>query len=205
MQKPSGTEGVSLNELLALEADDGQGNKQEEEEEGSDASDYVQIEDEDMVNETTLQLPPKCHLHPVGTLRIKQKADWALPLAESILKAEASFLANKKVAPRLRSAVEKRWEEAPVRKELTPTMRASIVEWDKEASMKGKNKSRRLSMEQYEQEAWDEWTPSTMQEPKTNIYLKTWPNRTTMQVFNTLRSKLTYKAMLLKSTHTHIN
>ena len=86
-----------------------------------------------------------------------------------------------------------------MRKELTPTMRASIVEWDKEASMKGKNKSRRLSMEQYEQEAWDEWTPSTMQEPKTNIYLKTWPNRTTMQVFNILRSKLTYEAMLLKS------
>jgi flagellar biosynthesis GTPase FlhF len=38
-----------------------------------------------------------------------------------------------------------------------------------------------------------------MQEPKTNIYLKTWPNRTTMQVFNILRSKLTYEAMLLKS------
>ena len=200
VQKSSGTEGFSLDELLALEAEDGKGHKEEEEdEEGSDTSVYLQVEDEDMVNETTLQLPPKCHLHQVGTLRIKQKADWALPLAESILKAEASFLANKKVAPRLRSAVEKRWEEAPVRKELTPTMRASIVEWDKEASMKGKHKSRRLSMEQYEQEAWDEWTPSTMQEPKTNIYLKTWPNRTTMQVFNTLRSKLTYEAMLLKS------
>jgi hypothetical protein len=45
----------------------------------------------------------------------------------------------------------------------------------------------------------DEWTPSTMQGPKTNIYLKTWPNRTTMQVFNILRSKLTYEAKLLKS------
>jgi hypothetical protein len=38
-----------------------------------------------------------------------------------------------------------------------------------------------------------------MQGPKTNIYLETWPNRTTMQVFNTLRSKLTYEAKLLKS------
>jgi hypothetical protein len=52
---------------------------------------------------------------------------------------------------------------------------------------------------QYVQEAWDEWTPSTMQGPKTNVYLKTWPNRTTMQVFNILRSKLTYEAKLLKS------
>ena len=60
-QKSLGTEGFSLDELLALEAEDGQGNKQEEEEDGSDASDYVQIEDEDMINETTLQLPPKCH------------------------------------------------------------------------------------------------------------------------------------------------
>jgi hypothetical protein len=184
---------------LALEAEDGQGNKQEEEEDGSDASDYVQIEDEDMINETTLQLPPKCHLHPVGTLSTQRKADWALPVAEAILKAEAYFLANKKVAPRLRSAVEKWWDKAPVRKELTPKLEAMIADWDEEASMKGKHKSRRLSMEQYAQEAWDEWTPSTMQGPKTNIYLNTWPNRTTMQVFNILRSKLTYEAKLMKS------
>ena len=39
-------------------------------------SDYVQIEDEDIFNETALQLPPKCHLHPVGALRIQGKADW---------------------------------------------------------------------------------------------------------------------------------
>jgi hypothetical protein len=76
VQKSLSAEGFSLTELLALEAEDGQGNKKEEEEgDGSDASDYVQIEDEDMVNESELQLPPKCHLHPVGTLRIQGKAD----------------------------------------------------------------------------------------------------------------------------------
>jgi hypothetical protein len=122
VQKSSSAEGFSLNELLALEAEDGQGNKKEDEEDdGSDASDYVKTEDEDMVNESTLQLPPKCHLHPVGTLRIQGKADaWALPLAEAILKAEASFLASKKIAPRLRSAVENLWDKTPARKELTP-------------------------------------------------------------------------------------
>jgi hypothetical protein len=145
-----------------------------------------------MATETTLVLPPKCHLHPVGTLRIQGKADWALPLAEAILKAEAAYLADKKIAPRLRSSVEKLWNKAPVRKDLTETMGAVVMEWDEEASMKGKHKSRRLSMEQHLQEARDEWAPSTMQEPKTNIYLKTWPKRTTMQVFSMLRSKLTY-------------
>jgi hypothetical protein len=157
VRKVSSGNGFSLNELLALEADDGQGNKEEEEEEegdGSDASDYVEIEDEDIFNETTLQLPPKCHLHPVGTLRIQGKADWALPLAEAILKTAADFHADKKIAPRLRSAVEKLWDKAPVRKELTEKMEAMIVDWDEEASMKGKHKSRRLSMEQYVQEAW---------------------------------------------------
>jgi hypothetical protein len=52
---PSGN-GFSLNELLALEAGDGQGHKEEEEEvDGSDASDYVEIEDEDSFNETDHQ------------------------------------------------------------------------------------------------------------------------------------------------------
>jgi hypothetical protein len=36
------------------------------------------------------------------------------------MKAEAAFLADQKIAPRLRSAVEKLWDKAPVRKELTP-------------------------------------------------------------------------------------
>jgi hypothetical protein len=141
--------GLSLNELLALEAADGQGNKEEEEGEGSVDSDYVQIEGEDIFSETTLQLPPKCHLHPVGTLRIQGKADWALPLAEAIMKAASAFHANNKIAPRLRSAVANLWNKAPVRKELTEKMEAMIVKWDEEASTKGKHKSRRLSMEQY--------------------------------------------------------
>ena len=77
VRKVASGNGFALNELLALEADDGQGNKEEEEEgEGSVDSDYVQIEDEDIFNETALQLPPKCHLHPVGALRIQGKADW---------------------------------------------------------------------------------------------------------------------------------
>jgi hypothetical protein len=61
---------------------------------------------------------------------------------------EASFLADKKIAPRLRSAVEMLWDKAPVHKELTEKMKAMILEWDEEASMKGKHRSRRLSMEQ---------------------------------------------------------
>jgi hypothetical protein len=68
-----------------------------------------------MFNESILLLPPKCHLHPVDALRIQGKADWALPLAEAILKAEAAYLADKKIAPRLRSAVvavEKLWNKA---------------------------------------------------------------------------------------------
>jgi hypothetical protein len=51
-------------DLLDLDADDGQGNEEEEEEE-SDEPDYVALEDEDLATETTLLLPPKCHLHPL--------------------------------------------------------------------------------------------------------------------------------------------
>jgi hypothetical protein len=51
----------------------------------------------------------------------------------------------------------------PARKGLTEKMEAMIVEWDEEASMKGKHKSRRLSMEQHLQEAWDEWTAAVGQ------------------------------------------
>jgi hypothetical protein len=61
--------------------------------------------------------------------------------------------------------VERLWNKQSTRKELTPSMEAPIIiEWDNnEAS---KHTSRRLSMEQYVQEALGEWTPNTMQEPR---------------------------------------
>jgi hypothetical protein len=64
VKKAAPSTGYSLCDLLDTQADDGQGNDEGTEGDASEESDYVEEEDEGLVNESTLLLPPKCHLHP---------------------------------------------------------------------------------------------------------------------------------------------
>ena len=64
--------------------------------------------------------------------------------------------------------------------------------------MRGKNESRRVSMEDYDAESAEYYGPSNSEGPRENIYLKNEAKKSVTQCFNIVRSKLTIESRMYK-------
>ena len=190
--------GLSVRDLVDVEADDGEGN--EDDEEDARSSDYESHSDEELLSEKDYPLPPKHHLHSIGESRIKASSDWAVGFLEQLRKANGEWTSLGKIKPSTQKGLTKAWEKKVSIQPLNEKQQRLLDEWNEEASMEGKHSARRRSMEEMECMVWDYWSPSTMAEPRCNIFLK--KEKTVWQAINIVRSKLTYEARLLKTRGT---
>jgi hypothetical protein len=153
---------------------------------------YEGVADENgnLVNEVGIMLPINHHLHEIRSGRIKRKSDYALDVAEALLKSHQSFVKHGKVPRRQVSAMVDAWNEEPEAKALTP----------KQQAMKAAFKEEKEMDEDYEDTAWQYFGDDNHDgRPRENIYLMRFHKRTLRQVFNLLRSKLVFEARLQKT------
>ena len=96
------------------------------------------------------------------------------------------------------AGVARLWSKFPEAPTLSDKQMLVIKAYDKVAGIKGKNESRRVSMEDYDAESAEYYGPSNSEGPRENIYLKNEAKKSVTQCFNIVRSKLTIESRMYK-------
>ena len=151
------------------------------------------------VGEKEILLSPYNPLHDIASAEIKKKSEWAAKVLVALLQLQEAHSRSKgSLRKNALAGVARLWSKFPEAPTLSNTQMLVIKAYDKVAGMRGKNESRRVSMEDYDAESAEYYGPSNSEGPRENIYLKNEAKKSVTQCFNIVRSKLTIESRMYK-------
>ena len=160
---------------------------------------YDEVISKNAVGEKEILLSPYNPLHDIASAEIKKKSEWASKVLVALLQLQEAYSRSKgSLRKNALAGVARLWSKFPEAPTLSDKQMLVIKAYDKVAGMRGKNESRRVSMEDYDAESAEYYGPSNSEGPRENIYLKNEAKKSVTQCFNIVRSKLTIESRMYK-------